>query len=41
MADPFPNLLESDLTTLVDQKNSDWILDNKTIIIELGYRKIS
>ena len=38
MADRFPELLESDLTSSVDQKNSDRI--DKTII-ELGYCKIS
>ena len=35
MADRFPKQAESDLTYLVDQKNS------VGMIVELGYRKIS
>ena len=46
MADRFPKLSETDLTSLVDQKNSENIngkqqRSNDKTIIELGDRKIS
>ena len=41
MADPFPDLSESDLTTLVDQKNSERMIKQLLNWVIAKYRDLS